>query len=286
MKLVFVHGMRQEGKDPVALKNAWEQALRAAWKEQGLAPPNYQLEMPFYGDKLDELVRALHAGGGVIARGSEMPVLSSTEELTLREYQTALGVSDDAIRTELGSEIVARGPANWEWVQALARVLENVPGFGEIGLDFVVQVNGYLDRMHIRKAVDDIVRPAFEQGPTVVVSHSLGTIVSYLLLTKLGAAAKIPLLVTLGSPLGIQVVKTRLKPPAIGIPEGVGAWINGTDPRDYVALHAELNASTFCTGITNIPDVSNPREDAHSIIGYLSNAKVARAIHEALTAKP
>jgi hypothetical protein len=54
----------------------------------------------------------------------------------------------------------------------------------------------------------------------VVVAHSLGTIVSYRLLRRYGAKAQVKLFVTLGSPLGIDVVKARLRPPPLQLPEG------------------------------------------------------------------
>ena len=77
------------------------------------------------------------------------------------------GISDAEIRAELGQEVVARGPANWEWVQAMARVLESkIPVLGRVGLSFVRQVDAYLTRQHIQEAVDDIVRPCLLGDPS------------------------------------------------------------------------------------------------------------------------
>jgi hypothetical protein len=281
MRLVFVHGMRQESHSVTDLLRAWWESLHDAWNSLGLEAPDTDPEMPYYGDVLDQLTREMH--GDVIGRGAPGPVLSRTQEAIIREFADVYNIEDAEVRAELGSEVVARGPANWEWVQAIGRLLERrIPLFRKIGVSLVVQVDAYLNRPHIMQAVDDVVAPFFKSGPVVIVSHSLGTIVSYRLLRR-SNFADVPLLVTLGSPLGINAVKDCIRPPKLAQPARVAHWLNGVDKRDFVALYASLDADTFCAGIENVTNIHNRREDAHSIIDYLADARVARAIHGALT---
>lgn len=283
MRLVLIHGMRQEGKDPVALRAAWEGTLLDAWQQLGLSIPKYELDMPFYGDKLDRLTRQAKGGGNVVARGGEASNLSLAEAEMIKEYAKRLGVRDSEVRTALGAEVVARGPENWEWVQAIGRVIERrVPMLGRLALSMVAQVDAYLDRPHITEAVDDIVEPALAAGPAVVVAHSLGTIISYRLLRRNADGPAVPLFMTLGSPLGIHTVARKLGAPR-PIPSRVAKWVNGTDERDYVALHARLQPTSCAEGIENWTDINNRREDAHLITDYLRHEKVARAIHSALS---
>ena len=79
----------------------------------------------------------------------------------------------------------------------------------------------------------------------------------------------VPLYITLGSPLGINAVRDRIRPPKLAVPDGVQRWVNGAEQRDYAALYAALDAAldaqTFATGIENITDIHNGRTDAHSI---------------------
>src|SRR2546429_294015 len=76
MRLVFVHGMRQERKNADALRQEWEDALNAAWTKANLARPNYVLEMPFYGDVLNDLTEAVRGSTGVVvSRGAGGPGL-------------------------------------------------------------------------------------------------------------------------------------------------------------------------------------------------------------------
>ena len=92
----------------------------------------------------------------------------------------------------------------------------------------------------------------------------------------------VPLYVTLGSPLGIDVVKRHIRPPALGKPAGVRHWLNGTDERDYVALVSRLDRNTFAVGIENLADIQNRQDDAHAIVDYLTDSTVAQRIHAAL----
>ncbi|QOZ33267.1 hypothetical protein [Bradyrhizobium sp. CCBAU 53421] len=285
MRLVFVHGMRQEGRPAAALLRAWRDSLYGAWDRLGLARPAIEPEMPYYGDTLDQLTRELHGGSNVIGRGGAGGDVSPVEEAMIREFATVYGVEDAEVRAELGSEVIAKGPANWEWVQAIGRVLERrVPLFRTIGISLVVQVDAYLNRPHVTQAVDEIVAPQFKSGPVVIVSHSLGTIVSYRLLRQT-KFADVPLLVTLGSPLGINAVKDRIAPPKLARPVQVGHWLNGSDERDFVALYASLDAKTFCDGIENVIDIHNSQDDAHSILDYLKDERIARSIHVVLSSE-
>lgn len=282
--LVFVHGMRQEKKDPAKLQAVWESALKAAWKREGIKAPSYKLEMPYYGDALDVATRQVRESKSrVTQKGSpSASTLDDTEQALYLALQKRAKISDAEVRKELAQEVVARGPLNWEWVQGIARVLsDEAPWLGNAGLPFVQQVSAYLTRPHIRKLVDDIVAPALK-GECIVVSHSLGTIVAYNLLTSNRKGADVPLFMTLGSPLGIDVVKSNIRPPALAVPNCAATWINGVDERDYVALVSQLTAKTFCSGIKNITDIKNRKDDPHFIGDYLSDARVCKMLATAL----
>lgn len=72
---------------------------------------------------------------------------------------------------------------------------------------------------------------------TVVVGHSLGSVVAYKLLKEEGPAADwtVPEFITVGSPLGVGPVRKALAP--IGHPTVARAWFNALDPDDVVALY-------------------------------------------------
>jgi hypothetical protein len=120
--------------------------------------------------------------------------------------------------------------------------------------------------------------------PTVVVGHSLGSIVSYDLLRRDGQALgwQVPLYVTVGSPLSVNAIKQGLAP--IDFPGCVQHWFNAMDRRDILALHP-LDAAHFdvSPGIENRIDVSNDTgNNHHGISGYLSDQQVALHTSKAL----
>ena len=77
-------------------------------------------------------------------------------------------------------------------------------------------------------------------GPVVVVGHSLGTVIAYDVLSEAAFAARaVPLLVTLGSPLGYTEIQDLVTRP-LRLPTPVQLWANFADPLDLVALDPSL----------------------------------------------
>lgn len=126
---------------------------------------------------------------------------------------------------------------------------------------------------------------------TVVVSHSLGTVIAYNLLRREGQMRgwNVPLFVTLGSPLAVTEIRKTLKSFSTArCPECVVKWFNALDERDVVALYP-LNTEHFPLepadpAIDNKRDVRNNTSNRHGIAGYLDDEEVARRIHAALVA--
>lgn len=283
-RIVFVHGMKNEGQDKDALKQRWLDALRRGWRNAGIAEPaGYEVDLPYYGDVLHALTDGAQGGAGVTHRGPDEvgPGIGDFEQEYYKLIKEKLALTDKEVADELDAGVTERGAANWEWVQAIARRLQKrFPPIAEVALKGVPQVDGYLNRKSVRRAVNDIVRPSLTQGRTVVVSHSLGTIVTYVLLKDLSGRLDVPLYVTLGSPLGIGAVERRIRP--ITVPQILSAWINGVDERDYVALVSRLAPPAFPSMVSNITDLHNAGDDAHAITEYLQHAAIAGAIARAL----
>ncbi len=170
-------------------------------------------------------------------------------------------------------------------INAIVSALEKVsPLRGDLAPRLLGQAHAYLKKPGVAPAVDDLVRPALEGGPVVLVTHSLGTIVSFKLLRELAQAGypvDVPLYVAVGTPLTLSTVQRALGP-SFATPSHVGRWINLRDPDDFVSLNRDLGAPRFSAAIENIGDFENPGDDAHAIPGYLSNRTVAQAVADAL----
>lgn len=291
--LVLVHGRSQQNKDSVALKEEWLASLRAGLAKTRLEMPipDERVRFPYYGDTLWQMVQGRPDGEVaeviVRGRGADEGERELLEEV-VQAVQEKTGISDEQVDEVLDSEVRERGPLNWEVTQGILRAVDRFVPFGS-GASIALatrDVYRYLTNLSIRDRIETGILQAMEPGvPTVVVSHSLGTVVAYNLLRREGATRgwKVPVFVTLGSPLGIRGIKKRLSP--IGHPECAGAWKNAMDERDVVALYP-LTDRNFSVDpdIENKTDVDNHTRNRHGIAGYLEDPDVATWIHAALTA--
>jgi hypothetical protein len=290
--LVFVHGRSQENKDAGALKEEWMGSLISEFQRLGLDFPltDEQVRFPYYGQTLFDLVNnAPGRAAEVIVRGElgSMQEEEFTREV-LSEVITRVGVTDEQIRAVAGQDVVEKGPLNWKWVQAGLKALDRfVPGASSATIALVTRdVYQYLRNAGVRDVIEEGARKALPKGQEcVVVSHSLGTVVAYNLLRREGRQQgwRVPLLVTLGSPLGVTAIARSLRP--IQHPPTVSSWFNAYDDGDVVALYP-LDAERFQVQptIENYGQVRNPTPNKHGITGYLSDPEVARRICQAITA--
>lgn len=289
MKLLLVHGRAQEGKSSALIQQEWMSALKRGFAQSGVPlPANLEVHAPFYGDKLVELLaqRNLLPAENVATRGGAADdgyaafleevasQLSSDDKVTHRE-----------IENEMGPSPQERGVQNWAWVQAIIRVIDRrAPGVSEYSIGKLLRdVYIYVNDGPVRRAINKIVAAELSDEPTVVIGHSLGSVVAYEVLRQHANNAVVQF-VTVGSPLGIRAIRQRLATP-LNMPDGVKSWYNAYDPRDVVALYP-LDHDNF--GITppivNHPLVNNHTDNRHGIDGYLDDGDVVKKIAKALAA--
>jgi pimeloyl-ACP methyl ester carboxylesterase len=132
----------------------------------------------------------------------------------------------------------------------------------------------------VTKGINAIVEAELTTEPTLVVGHSLGSVVGYKVICQNRDQMKLAGYVTVGSPLGIRAISTRL-----GIPENPAGdgWYNAYDDGDIVALNP-LDDQYFPTHppVTNHGGVKNSTDNQHGITGYLDDPDVAAAIATSL----
>ncbi len=291
-QLILIHGRAQQEKDPVGIKKEWMTAWEKGLAKSGLTNPltDADVHFPFYGDTLAQMVAGKSAAEAaeVIVKGPPPP---SEEQAVMREMITEMamheGVSEADIRAQLSAEVIEKGPLNWPWVQGILSALDEIrPVSAKLVALVTADVAKYLTDPVIQRIINDGVLKAIKPGQeAVVVSHSLGTVVAYNVLMSRPTqfpAVPVPLFVTLGSPLAVNAVKSRLRPHTF--PKPVGKWFNALDPDDVVALHP-LKPKHFDTGgkIENHDSVKNHTDNQHSIAGYLDDEKVAKRIFEGIT---
>ncbi len=287
MRLLLVHGRAQIEPDFEVIKAAWLKALKKGAEDSGHSlPSGLEVAFPYYGPTLDKfsagfdvpLTADIHTKGGP----GQDEFLKFQAELA-EEVRRKARITEAQVNDEYGNKAHEKGPSNWEWVQAIMRAIDKYGGgMSQKTLDlFTRDVFLYTRRAGVRSAIDKIVGSELTEEPTVVIAHSLGSIVAYNILRSDLRHLNIPLFVTVGCPLGIRAVRSQLQP--LVHPEPVKKWFNAYDDRDVVALYP-LDGANFPVepAIENYGKVDNSTKNRHGISGYLDNKVVAERVVAAL----
>ena len=287
-RLLFVHGRGQAGQNPDTLKEKWKATLTSGADLIGRTlPTDLDIAFPFYGDVLDEYMRRLAIPpAGVQPRGNQVDEeFQRFQADFIDQARKHAGITDAQIEVEYGNNPQERGPLNWAWVQAMLRTLDQYGGgASKTTLEiFTRDVYLYTTRTGLRNTIDEIVAAKLTVEPTVVVGHSLGTVVAFNVLGRDTRALNVPLYVTVGSPLAVRSIRDQFIP--LRSPKPVAGWYNAYDPRDVVALYP-LDHANFPVqpAIDNYGGVRNSTENRHGIDGYLDDGEVAKHILDGLGA--
>ena len=278
-KVVGVHGVGHQFAGENMLRSTWLPAL-----EDGLARAGCRLASDddfacaFYGNLFRP---AGKAAGDPPFDASDVTVQWERELLEL--WWREAGRTDPAVRgpdarTKLGMpNIVQRA------LDALSQS-SFFAGLAERALIFdLKQVRRYLDEPEIRRAACASVERTVGTDTTVIVAHSLGSVVAYEALCS-HPEWPVRTLVTIGSPLGISnLVFDKLQPgPEAGLgvwPQGIDQWFNIADRGDVVALVKQL-ASRFGSRITD--RLIDNGAKAHDVVRYLTSRELGDAVASGL----
>jgi hypothetical protein len=271
--VVYVHGNGNKVREEL-LKRQWDLALfgRDAGSDTRMAYWAPLLHpQPLPDAEFDEAEQPAPAAEAV----AEAAVAAAPPEL--ESYTRAMAYRAEAIVA--GGELEAAAGAEALPLPRAARTalfeqLVRVT-FEDVHAYFF---RGFAERMRavVRAAIAGI------DEPFVVVSHSLGTVVAYdVLREEASRGLRIPLFVTLGSPLAVQEIQDLVTRP-LEVPAGVGAWFNASDFRDVVALDHDIRPEYApperCTDVM----VTNSSPNFHGIREYLAAPAVRDAILAAL----
>ncbi|MFF2786291.1 trypsin-like serine peptidase [Streptomyces sp. NPDC058049] len=285
--LVFLHGRSQQGKDPELLRRGWTGGLNHGLTRAGLPTVDpADVWFPYYGDRIVEVIGqhetlpASYADSPAVAALEAFAAESEegTYEQLVMEAAVLAGMPQDgqAATENLGSTLVGSLQGALSWLAAKTDV--DALAIATIFRD----VDAYLSDQAVRKAVlDRVFAEIPHDGELVLVTHSLGTVVGMdLVADRLPPGMKVTLLVTAGSPLGMNAVNSRLSPPGTHRPGTVDAWVNVWCPTDAVAIGCPLEP--VWGKLTEEHAVVNASDRAHSIEEYLAHPEVATAIDKFL----
>jgi V8-like Glu-specific endopeptidase len=283
--LVFLHGRDQQGRDPERLRRYWTAGLNGGLTRAGLATIDpADVWFPFYGDRL---ARALQDQEAVPLSREE--IVADPIEAAAPRSGSARWLYEQLIIEAAGRRgMPAGGPAAAEGLgDAVHQGLSWLAATTDLDRLVIAavfrDVAAYLDTQQIREAVlDSVLETMPRDGLVMLVSHSLGTVVAMGLLTRLDRSVKVDLLVTAGSPLGLDSVFQRLLCGGPKRPDRVARWFNAWCPTDPVAIGCPL--SHHWRGELIETPVTNPVCSAHDIEEYLAHPEVAYVIGAQATA--
>ena len=308
--VVLVHGVGQHGSSRAEQEQVWVPSLvkgvlrsghpasaavastLAAATDPGRAA---LAQMAFYGDLFlssevqggeelsgpeseltaDELTLAVL--GAAAARGQGRVAAEARQALRQVQLQTA----EPAVGEAQGSGGVLRGglaaldDRPWLAAQIFGLAQRAVPAF--------TQMARYLADDELRERIGSVVAALIDGDTRIVVAHSLGSIVAWEVCHLMDRP--LPLLLTLGSPLGIgTVVYPRLRPQPPGWPGCVERWMNVAHHDDFIAVEPALDGLFASGDGRRISDhMARSRIDHHGITGYLEEPAAGGAIAAALS---
>lgn len=312
-EIILIHGIAQEQRQADDLEASWLPALaggvRAAghpeladrlWR-RGPCPDAPEVRMAAYGDlflpsdvqgvddSLDELTPDQQAVAAALAAewvqraagrdGHPDQSTAATELAYLDSGHEEQGLKANVARPLLN------GASRLRWFaphgMAFAQRFVNTS---------LRQVTAYLTDDDIRWHIQQRVLRHLDADTRIILGHSLGSVIAYEIAAS-HLQRPLPLLLTLGSPLGLRtIVYDRIRPQPPVFPAHVRRWVNIADRNDLVAADPDLTPlfkATEPDGATveSTWTVDNGAKP-HEATFYLTKRQVGAAVAEALLPGP
>lgn len=305
-EIILIHGIAQEQREPSELAAEWIPALAAGVQKAGfqeleakIRRREVSIAVAYYGDLFrqraaqgaadDEAFEELlsvemmewvdRLGRVWLERGATR----SSDEGVRRDAVQALGALQRGTGTAMGRRSIAR-----EVVAALAHVRWFArPSFAVIERTVrraLRQVSLYMGNIGgTRDLALQRVGAMIDPSTRVVIGHSLGSVLAYEAAHRL--AGRLALLLTLGSPLGLDtIVYERLVPQPPSYPPGVGRWVNLADLDDLIAADPSLASRFLPPPAGRLESMLVRNTSPHAATDYLATPEAGRPIGETFAA--
>jgi TIR domain len=250
--ITFVHGISRKPAPATLLKN-WRQALG---RDEGLAlaAQGITSSMVYFADVLyGELADSQSAQETLDGTNPSLTTsfgrewreeLAGSEENWVEDFAEKLRLNEadgDTLPDVSGDNDPNQPAVLWRLTRPLMEMflrdvhhyLFNTEHSPRPGVTYLVQ-----DEIRARM-LKELEQAASRPGPHILVSHSIGTVIAYDCLKRVPSCPKIDAFITLGSPLGMEAIRHKLRPEYSG-EEGFpsrrlsGPWVNVYDALDPV----------------------------------------------------
>lgn len=310
--ITFIHGIANKPAEDKLLK-IWLSALEdeSLGNDDGINPGTYGIttSMIYWADvvyekpleeSVHESAESLESTDKTVMKEDD-PDMEWMEELTGDEQKIILQLADKLLADEETIEASPRMPES-----AFVKKLERIPlpwavkkRLMKVLLKDVYHYlfnSSFSPRPGTTYKVQDEIRNrvlnklnAVNTDRHIVISHSMGTVIMYDCLKRVGACPAVDALMTVGSPLGIAEVQDCLKPEWTrknGFAEKIKAdWVNVYDTLDPVTGFDGNIANDFMKNSNQVIEVINEQNEGawrHDISKYLRRPKLREALSKLL----
>jgi hypothetical protein len=303
--VVLVHGISHQLDSADTIEKEWAPALAGGVRTAGFGevadllwrnskqPGGLDVRAAFYGELFREPGAQGEAEGELAPEAQEV-----ADELALAYLRQAARAQDEEVRRAAEEELAALGEieagvrmGTHALGRRLVARLARLPWLARVGMSTATwwnrnlnQVTRYLTDPVVRATAQQRILELVDDRTRVIVAHSLGSVVAYE--TCFCLKRPLPLLVTIGSPLGLaNVVYHRLRPQPPVFPPLGRRWVNVSDRNDVVAAEPDLGRFFGAVpegAVFDAAGIVHNGRDAHSASAYLTAVQVGRPVGEAL----
>jgi hypothetical protein len=219
----------------------------------------------------------------VAVTADDEPYEKAAGEGRLRPYDGAILDKVRAVAQKWGGRVLDKE-------KELIGLGPNVEAFLGVKLDDLAV---YYDAADIRRTMRSRVSELVENNKDkriMLIAHSMGSIIAYDVMRGYdeSQAVKIEHFVTVGSPLGLPLVRYKVREEfgVARIPRAVRHWTNIADPEDRVALDCNLTDEYRTSDGVRVEDILVHNEyvnrtgkaNSHKIYGYLRAVEMSALI--------
>ncbi|AJW38078.1 hypothetical protein NY08_45 [Rhodococcus sp. B7740] len=268
MKLIYLHGVGDGD-----ISQGWFKALNKSLAEEGMPTiDSSDVIAPKYSDLLSSM-DSEESIPKVTVNGEKSDRSVERAQFVSRQIEAARAVGADPSVRSLGFPLPDFDAPD----AALGAIAKAVPGW--LFADEIKQIQAYVHRRGLRGAVLTRVLEAIpKRGEIVIVGHSLGSVVTVDVLSRLPRHVSVRRVVTIGSPANSGLFAVSRDELIGNFPYATtNSWLNFFSGQDPVTRGRGL-ASVFS-------DVQDFRVDigviGHGSTAYLRRKPVARAVGNA-----
>lgn len=158
---------------------------------------------------------------------------------------------------------------------------------------FLNDVYRYLLDKNAQAKIEGRLRSILDEmnEPFILIGHSLGSVIAWKTLSQYKRKIEVPTFITLGSPLGMDILKDELRKQMkltnFSKPPQVTRWYNFADPLDIVAsdktVSDEYKGRLIKDELIFNQDTFKPGAyPSHSVTGYLSHPRVRKVVTDSI----